>query len=301
MGSVLPILNGVRQIVARHVVADVPITSDISPGDTVLNIKTTIRLKNGDEIIITDGENEEHDLFIHSVIDDTHIQLTTTTRFDWAVSDNVVIKRAFAGQYVKGIYLGEPDVIPTYPAITVNIVNSHSEFWTTRATKERYQIEIGIFVEGSDQESGATLLWELTDRVQLSLKKNVYPLLSDFTTYNITADIQPTDYFIKVADTSVFRQGQLVLIEDTFQTVETYIDVICDATTLKLNTPTGLNYSTADTLLILPTRFIFNSWPADITWGKIFKGTLLKGASISWFAEEMEIQFNKPWTDTQLT
>ena len=46
-----------------------------------------------------------------------------------------------------------------------------------------------------------------------------------------------------------------------------------------------------DTNIIVPSRFIFNSWPSNIEFGSIHKGELLKAARISWFAEEEEMQF----------
>jgi hypothetical protein len=299
MGGVAPILNGIRRIIAHHIVGDIPVLSPIATGDTIIHLKTTLRLKTGHELILTNGDDAEPGLFIKSVIDNTSIELTSPVKFNWGTSS--FAKIGFNGNFIKAIYLGEPDVIPAYPAITVNIKTSHSEFWTMRATKERYELEVGVFVEDATQEAGAILLWDLTDKIQLGLKKNVYPLVSDYKTYPITADIADNDLYIKVADSSVFTRGCMIIVEDTFKTQEFILDNICDSTTIKLQSPVNGDFFTEDTNLIVPARFIYNSWPADITFGKIFKGTLLKGAAISWFGEEMEIQFNQPWSDTQLT
>jgi hypothetical protein len=46
----------------------------------------------------------------------------------------------------------------------------------------------------------------------------------------------------------------------------------------------------ADSTVIVPKRFIFNSWPSDVQYGTIHKGELLKAGKISWFAEEEELQ-----------
>jgi hypothetical protein len=300
MSSTLAIINSVRKILSRHVVGNIPLRTAAAAGDDTLHIRTTERLRAGDEIIIADAIDEyaEHSLFIEEIVDTTHISLTTPLNNAWPVGS--VVKRAFAGQYVKNIFPGEPDVILKYPSITVSVKSSHSEFYTTRATKERYEIEIGVFVEDSSQEEGYENLLELTDRVQKALKKNVYPLVADYTTYPITADIADQDVFIKVADSTDFGVGTLVMVEDTFKTQENIVVGPCDATTIRLQSPLKGAFSTTDTNIIIPARFIHNSWPADIKFGTIFKGTLLKGASISWFAEEIEIQFNEPWSDTQL-
>jgi hypothetical protein len=51
------------------------------------------------------------------------------------------------------------------------------------------------------------------------------------------------------------------------------------------------DFKASDTSIIIPHRFIFNSWPATIEYGKIHKGELLKASVIRWFAEEEEVQY----------
>ena len=76
---------------------------------------------------------------------------------------------------------------------------------------------------------------------------------------------------------------------------------VVDATTLEISEPGVCNdwLVSNNTQVIGVRRHIYNSWPHRIDYGKIFKGTMLKAATIDWFAWEEEIQTQPP-IDTHL-
>ena len=51
------------------------------------------------------------------------------------------------------------------------------------------------------------------------------------------------------------------------------------------------DFAVSNTSVAIPKRFIFNSWPMNIEYGKIHKGELLKASVIRWFGEEEEMQW----------
>jgi hypothetical protein len=158
-----------------------------------------------------------------------------------------------------------------------------------------------MFVSGSTQEEGDIFLTNMMDVIQTGLKKNFYPLLNDYKTSTITADIVNGDQFIKVPDSSIFVDGpRQVYIEDDYNIEVHFIEAICDSTTIKLAQHTQYDFDKDETTVIKPSRLPFNSWPSDITFGKIKKGTLLKAATITWFCEEMEDHLDASFGDTQL-
>jgi hypothetical protein len=311
MARIVPLLEALRRIVARWVVTESPLTVAAVAGSDTLTVRSTQRFHAGDQVMIKDGgslasasveDNVENELVILDVIDDTHIKLTAPLKFTWTVNAESYLIKMIHGQYVKTIFLGEPTIIPenALPAITVNATSSQSEWYTTRATKERYNVDIGVFVQDSTDESSALFHWDLTDLIVQGLKKNVYPLVSDYELFPVTQDIQVGDQFVKINNTTGFFNGTIALIEDQYKMFENHVDCVVDSTTLKMNTAVDAVYLAADTQIIKPHRFIHNSWPSDTKWGSIYKGSLLKSAVISYFAEEIELQFNKPWSDTQL-
>ena len=302
-GGILPLLEGLRRIIARWVITESPLTANAAIGASTITVRNTIRFQAGDEILIKnnlDDPDIENGLTVKRVIDETHIELNRPLSFAWTVAAGCSVMKTFHGNYVRAIYLGEPDTIPQYPAITVNGTSKNSEWYTTRATKERYNVEIGVFVEDATQEEGYKFLLEITAIIEQGLKRNIYPLVDSYETFQLTQDIAPGDVYIKVDDTSKFVCGNITLIEDEYKMHENHVKEVVDGTTLRMETPIHVPYLAANTQLIKPDRFIHNSWPSDTNEGKIHKGTLLKCAVISYFAEEIELQFNQPWSDTQL-
>lgn len=299
------ILDSLRRIIGRWTITTTTLTKTAAAGDVLLKVDNTIRFHDGDEIILRDVEENTEPLpgilVIDRVIDQNTLLLTTPLQIAWPLSVTPSIFKTIKGQYVKAIHIGEPSVIEQFPAITVNGTTRASEWMTTRGTKERYNIEIGVFVEDATMEDGYRFLLRLTDLIQDGLKKNIYPLVNDYEMVALTADMEANDLVVKVADSSIFCNDQRILIEDKYHSLETMVTKIIDGTTIQVYS--GANYKfliSNNAVAISPKRFIYNSWPAEINYGKIHKGTLLKAAVINYFAEEYEIQFQFPWPDTQI-
>jgi len=121
------ILDSLRRIISRWVSTQTSLTENANPGDTILTVNTSNRFREGDEVIIRNTTQGETPVIVDSIIDETHIQLNDAVRFRWEVDDNSILEKTFNQNMVQGIYLGDPDVIPRYPAITVNALNRSSE------------------------------------------------------------------------------------------------------------------------------------------------------------------------------
>ena len=293
------ILDAVRRIVSKWVATSTPLVVDASPGDTILNVNNTKRFSSGDEIIIRDSTQAETFLYIDEILDTTHLSLTSAISYSWATANNALVTKAFYGNYVQGIYLGEPEPISHFPAITIHAVSRDSEWLTLDSTRETYNLELNIYVKASVQEDTYRFLMRVVDIIQRGLKQNIMPLVGPYELSALTVDAASGDIFIKVADSSVFDPangaGGRAILEDIYKAEEFRIEEIVDATTVKLVTPICFDYNVADgAKLISLRRFVYNSWPDNIQYGTVFKGTLLKAAKIGWKAEEEEIQANAP-------
>lgn len=291
--GITEILDSVRRIIERWVNTYAILKSDASPGDTVLNVRSTVRFERNDEILLTNDTVYETGLYIKSIVDDTHIELKTPINFDWAVSDNAMVKKAIYGQIVQGVYLGDPSVIPQYPAITVAPDTRSSEWLTLESTKERYALTINIYVLDSTDEGSNRFLYKMTDIVQEGLKRNIFPLVNDYNVTAITQNASAGDFILKVADSDAVKTTcARVRIEDPFKSEETAVTEIIDSNTIRLARCLFFDYDILDNpIIISPERLIFNSWPESIDYKKIQKDSLLKAATISWFAEEEEIRY----------
>lgn len=286
------VLDSVRRIVSRWCRTITPLTANVNAGDDTLTVLTTRRFKKGDELTIRNDQNKgEISLYIDEVLDSYTIRLVNPVNFSFDLSESPVVEKTFDNQYLQAIYLGEPSNISHFPAITVSAGNKSSEWLTLKSTKETYNIDINIYVQDSTQEDSYRFLLKMVDTVQKGLKHNVYPIVGPYNTYGLIADAMTGDYYIQVSDTSKLWTPGRIIIEDPWSYQELGISEIIDSNTVKLGSPICQDFLVANNAkMILNTRFIYNSWPSQINYGKIFKGSMLKAATINWFAWEEEVQ-----------
>jgi hypothetical protein len=301
----LDVLESVRRVVYRYAKTATPLAAEAAYGDTILEVESSIRFKKGDDIALHNGVEVEY-FVIESIPDETHIVIPSpgiNSANPWALSETPVIERCIVpGMFVQGIYIGEPNVIAKYPAITI-MGNERTSDWTAlNITEENYRIQIAIYVEDGTNEDGYYGLLKITNTIQKGLKKNIFPLVGEIETSNVIFDIAPNDSFVKIADTSQFNVDDKIVLEDRFKAEEMRIRQVIDSQTICVFVPPKEPYLVAnDAKVIRLSRFIHNSWPESINYGYIHKETLLKAATISWFAKEIEVQAGGGWSDPQLS
>ena len=291
------VLDGIRRVIHKWVNTTSRTLTDLSRGDTYITLRNASRFSPGDQVMLKNNTVYETGLIVDTV-DYLHncVTLSTPILNDWSMAGNTVLVKTIYENFVQGIYIGEPDVIPRYPAITVNGVSRGSEWFTIESTKERYEVEIGIYVQASTHEQGYRFLMNLADTIQLGLKRNIMILASDYDLTSLAEDVNACDTTIRVTDRSLFNHNRRIILEDDYESTENYVTGWFDETedpqqnALQLSDSVPYSFLAADTTVIVPNRFIFNSWPSAVQYGTIHKGELLKAAKISWFAEEEELQ-----------
>ena len=293
------ILDSVRNTANKWVNTQTPLIQDAKPGDMTLKVLNSHRFLQQDDLNISSpvsGKGETL-LTVDTIQDINTILLSSPVKFEWDASDNCIVRKLFDNQMLQGIYLGEPQNM-MYPCISVKGTSLNSEWLTIKSTKEDYKVEVTIYVQSSGQESGYRALMRMTDSLIYGLKRNLYPLVGPYQVYSILSDIHAGDSFIKVSDTSWFEKTgviQRVIIEDESKQSELWVADVIDNETLQIQPTTGCDFSLSDNpIVIVVPRFIFNSWPSNTTYGELFKGTLLKSARISWFANEEKIHLMGP-------
>ncbi len=306
--AMLEILNSVRRIVHKWVNTSSRIVSSIeggaSSGDTIIFVENVSRFSPGDEIIIRNNRVYEVDLSIESIDRESNtITLAEPVRNNWVVEDAedgpTLITKCFYGNYVQGIYLGGRELISRFPAITINGISRSSEWMTLESTKEKYEVELTVYVQASTQEKGYKFLLAITDLIQKGLKKNLMPLVEDYNIVSLTRDVDAGDSVIYVTNREYMENNKFsrLFLEDEFNSQELLIDSIYDSTedptetALKISGVSCFNFDKNETSVIIPNRHIFNSWPNNIQYGHIHEKEMLKAAKISWFAEEEEIHY----------
>lgn len=291
------VLDSVRRIIHKWVNTTTRLLTDVSRGDTVLCVRNARRFTIGDQVMLKNDSVYETGLIVSEIDTINHyVTLTTGILNDWTVAENTVLIKTIYEQFVQGIYIGDPQVIPLYPAITVNGISRNSEWFTLESTKERYQIEINVFVKASTHEQGYRFLLNMADEIQRGLKYNIMPLVNDYDITSLAADVTAGDFDIRITDRSLVNNYRRIILEDSTESQENWVTYWYTETedpaqtAIRLKDCVPFDFAVDGTSVIVPKRFIFNSWPKDVQYGTIHKGELLKAAKISWFAEEEEMQ-----------
>lgn len=291
------ILEAVRRVVYRWVNTAVPLTADVSVGDTTLSVTSTVRFKPGDEIALYDPDTQKGEtyLYVDEIIDNNTMSITTpilaTDDDGYGPGQNSMVIKTWGGNFIQGIYLGDPDVIPFYPAITILGESKDSSWQALGLTREDYKFTINVYVEDDNAEDSYRFLLRVTKAIEIGLKRNIFPLVGHYVTAAVTADVAVSDLFIKVGDTSDYYVDQIIILENRYRAEELRVKCVVDSTTIQIYTPIANPYlTTEDTKIIGINRFIYNSWPKSINYGYKHKGSLLHASQINWFAWEAEPQ-----------
>lgn len=293
------ILDSVRRIVSKWASTTTRVQSDILVGDTSITVKNASRFSRGDAVMLKrDDQKYETGLVVDEVNEICGvITFTTSILNDWAVASGTVLIKTIYEQFIQGVYIGSPDVISHFPAITVNGISRSSEWLTLESTKERYEIEIGVYAKASTHEDGYRFVVNIADEIQTGLKRNIIPLINDYDVISLAENVTAGDTVIRVNNRDKLENWRRIILEDEYESEENWATHLFDVTqdpaetAIQLHQKMSFNFDAADTSVIIPYRFVFNSWPATIQYGTIHKGELLKAATIKWFAEEEEMQF----------
>jgi hypothetical protein len=298
------ILESLRRTIYRWVNTTVALTQDASFGDSTIKVVSSARFRVGDEVALHNGVDGEPGFTITEIPDVNTIVLSKPIEVitGWKIANNAMITKTYNGQFVQAIYLGDPDVIPKYPAITIMGENRESEWFTLETTKETYNAQIVVYAESANDEDSYRTVSTIANIIQQGLKKNIFPLVGPYDVTRPLADIENGDEFIKVADSSVFTPGDKILLENTYQAQELRVACVVDSTTIQVWPNPHIEFLVSDqTKIIKLNRFIYNSWPSSVSYGYRYKGSLLHAASIKWFGNEQEIQTRHGWSDPQLS
>lgn len=287
------ILNSAKSIVNKWLRTQTPLISDASPGDDTLSVLTARRFRRGDQIVVRNSQDKGEFHTVSDIVDCGTLRLSSPLNWSWD-ADDCMVDKTWKNQFLQGVYLGDVTNIPKYPAVVIEAESRTSDWLTLGSTVERYNVKFRIYTDDSWQESGYLWNQRMSQALQEGLKRNFYPLVAPYNVVALTQDALAGDKFLKVADTSELWFPARGFLEDPFHFNEISIKRIVDSTTVELAEELCDNYVVEyNPILIFSTRLIYNSWPSNIRYGTVYKGTFLKSSEIDWFVEEQEIQCEK--------
>lgn len=291
----------IRRIIERFIAKIVPLTADASIGDTTLTLQSTRRFVRREHIVVYStgtGEGEVHE--VTDIVNSTTMTIGTPLVANHAASDSYVQKllgfEAGNQQFLNGIYIGDPSVIMSYPAITIDAKSESVEWMTLESTRHTYEIDITVYVLAADFESQYDMMHAWVKAIKNSLFRSFYPLVDPYTLTTLAEDVTPGDTLIKITDEDLAScMGGWIWLENyDFLRWNKVIGSLGNGV-LELSVPIDREFEAGDNI-IRPRRHIFNTLPRGIQYGTVNKESMLKAAVISYTADE-EIRRYTPFID----
>lgn len=283
----LGVIKSIRDTIIRFGLASEPVSSDCLTGTRNIYIPFTRKYFEGETIVIRNDTHGEVRV-IERIVDDTTMVITENLARTWTVAEGAKVEKAPGGQYIKRVYLGDPDTIPDYPAITITSDNREEQWWTLESTKVKWGCTISCIFEDDGLENSYEGMLELTKTIESALWANRWPIFGKRVETNLVADYAGGDQIVRVASTAGIESKNQYIMEDYANTLLGEVNRIIDSTTLEISIPHHVSdfLTSRAATFIIPSRWVIFCYPPSSTYGYIHKGTLLKASQISWSAEE---------------
>ena len=287
----LQLQEALKRIIERYIVNIVPFSEAISAGSTVIPVMSSRRFKNCDQVVIYNqavldatGEGEIRE--ITCIPDKNSIQLDIPLLDAYPVGTSFV-QKLVGGQFIQGIYLGDPAKISHYPGITINATEKSNEWFTLESTSETYNIDITIYVKEADYEKSYRLMHTYAQQIERALFRSLYPLAEPFDTATLAEAVGRTDTVIRITDFQDLNyMGGFLFLESWDNLKSNRILETLSAGVFELVTPIGADFDAGDKV-IQPRRHFYNSFPRSIKFGTINQESgVFKAAVISYMAQE---------------
>ena len=281
----LGVLRSLRDTIRRYGLTSQLLIQNATIGTNILKVPMSRKFFEGETIVIRNSSIGEIRK-IYQITDDVTILLTENLERTWTTTESATVEKAPGGQYIKNIYLGDPDVIPDYPAITITADSRDEEWFTLGSTKVDWKCTISCLFEDDGLENSYENMLEMTKTVENALWNNRLPIFGIYTESNLTFDVAKLATSLTVASTDKMMSRQQGVLEDYAHTQ--YVDIyIVDGNNITFEPVAAFDYLVSKgAKLIIPSRWTMWSQPGSTTYGYVHKGTLMKASQIAWSANE---------------
>jgi len=288
----LGVIKSLRDTIIRYGLSSQSITEDALIGTKTVKVPMSRKFFDGETIVIRNDTIGEIRV-IDQVVDETTILLTENFVRTWTTTEGSVIQKAPGGQYIKRIYLGDPDVIPDFPSITITADNRDEEWWTIGSTTVKWNCTVTCLFEDDGLENSYEGMLELTKTVEDALWANRKPVFGKITESDLTVDLLGGANSMTVSSTDKMLPLHQAIIEDYAYTQYIEIRSVIDSNNITFSQNVVEDYLVSrGAKIIVPSRWTMWTKPGGTTYGYVHKGTLLKASQISYFAQEEIVRLN---------
>jgi len=288
----LGVLTSLKDTIIRYGLSSQAITQNATAGTKTVKIPMSRKFFEGETVVIRNDQMGEIGV-IDQITDESTIILEENLVRNWTVAEGTVFEKAPGGQYIKRIYLGDPDVIPDYPAITIVGDSREEDWWTIGSTTVKWNCTISCLFEDDGLENSYENMLLMTKTIEDALWANRKPVFGKITESNLSADLLTNETSMTVDDTDKMLPWHQAIVEDYYRTQYIEIVTVVDSNNIIFRPNVGFDFLTSrNAKIIVPSRWTMWTKPGSTTYGYIHKGTLLKASQISWFGQEEVVRMN---------
>jgi len=286
------VITSLRDTIRRYGLVSQSITQNATIGTKTVKVPMSRKFFEGEKVVIRNGTVGEIRT-IDQITDETTITLTENLARTWTVAEGAIFEKAPGGQYIKRIYLGDPDAIPDLPAITIVADNRDEDWWTIGSTKVTWNCTVSCVFEDDGLENSYENMMDMTKTIEDALWANRKPIFGKITESNLTSNLLIGATAMTVASTDKMMPWHQAIVEDWARTQHIEIEAIIDSNNLIFRPEVDFDFLVSRSAkIIVPSRWTMWTKPGSTQYGYIHKGTLMKASQISWMAEEEVVRLN---------
>ncbi len=294
----LDLLEAIRDIIEKHVIGRVPISPNPSAGDTTLTVQTSRRFCVDDTIVIySKPDSTEPALAEKRII--TSLPNTTTIIIDEPLAQSyqtAAVERCLYGQFLDGIYVGNPSTLPKYPSITISADSKDNEWLTIGEMGETFSLDITVYASETDFQNQYKLMLRYAKIIEDSLFRNLFPLVPPYATQTLAEDLLRDDTVYRAtADSPVIGAWAQIFFESADHLRMTRVKQYLGNQVYELQMSPGVDFPANETTVIIPLRYFYKAYSQGISYGEAEdNGAMLKSAVIHYEATEEVIRVVTP-------
>ena len=302
----LEIQRAIKRVIERFIVNLIPLSETAAAGSTIIKPQYIRRFEEGEVIVVyskdSPSAHPKGEVHVISDIDQDNTKITLDSPLIGNYPSSISYVEKMIGfedgseTFLDAVYIGEPDPILRYPAITVSGESRNSDWLTLESTEEKYTLKISVYVLAADYESQYELMQAYVKAIENSLFRSFYPLVEPYDITTLADDVDADDYYIRVANPEFYRTGLgWIFLESHNDLRHNYTCEHLGSGVLRMSHKVGKDFSAGDKV-IRPRRHIFNSLPRTTQYDTIKKGSMLKAATITYECTE-EVKRYTPFLD----
>ena len=285
----LQILTAIKTTIERFILQTQALTLPAMKGATSINVESARRFSKGDYIIVesSDDSTSGEIACIADKPDNQTLVLSDPLQASYEATTGR-IKKAIGWEgcdpTAPTIYLGEPDVIDDFPAITISADSRDFEWLTIGTVSYNYAIDITVFAERKDREAGYKQMLHYVQAIESGLFRTLYPLVEPYHQATISEPIEAGDVTVQTTDVSQSLCGSWVFLESVDALIPNRIRQYHGNGIYELVNPVAIDFD-EDSKLIAPGRHVYSTMPAATDYATANDGTI-HVATIRYHARE---------------